>query len=462
MLSSDSSLVWQLHGEYYESLGKYEEAEKKYQISLGINPSQVGSLLGMIRIHLLQKRFWDAVALCNHILKVRPDNIQALLFKGDAYLSLKKINEAMGWFKQVLGISPGHIEAEKKLARCQVRTGRYDRAAELLDDLIRKDPDDPEIIRLQSYLLLKTGKKNKALPYLELSLEKNPDDIWSLKAAIDTLVSLRQYYPALRYIDRLLSVHPEYSEYHLKKGKIYLSMGFFSLASSSLRQAAESGLSSPELFTMIGDAIRLRSVIWYGAERFLSDPPKTGSPLWQVNTRFIDLWNSPEPDKETISRMMESVSWYEKSLSIRNDYADAWNGKGIVSCILQDYHWAIEYFKSAIRYDEKEPAYLTNLGSCALLMENIDEGDRIFAQAVVLFPESVYLIDQYALFWYRYHQDPGRSLELLTEGESINRNTDPIILQHSYLILRDLGREEDAQKVAEKITALDPWFIISR
>ncbi|PKL60038.1 MAG: hypothetical protein CVV33_04745, partial [Methanomicrobiales archaeon HGW-Methanomicrobiales-4] len=458
--SSTSPLIWQLFGEYYAGLGNFEESERSFRKGLENDTTHTGSLSGLIQIYFSQKRYHEVISLCDTALIRDPDNQGFLLRKGDAEFALGRIPQATSTYERYLTLAPLNTGALKSLARCQIKLKKISDAERTLIILLEQGIRDPQVFRLKAYLFLIAGKIQEALLYLDMILEIEPGDIWTLRMKTDAQISLKKFGPALLCIDRILEIDPNNYLFFDKKAKIFLSLGFFSEASGALKHAIEGGRRSTDLYTQYGDALKGQVGSRYGtiSDQDREDPR---SLRWRVSTIYLDIWSSPDLTPDHIQILTEAMDWYERSATLTIEGASLWNRKGIVAGIRGDFDQARLLFKRAIGENNEEPAYSTNFAVMHLMMGDSDRGSALLLQGMKRFSKNAYFLDQCAGLYYQGKRDLVAALNLINQAIKVNITRDPIILFHKYLILKELGRDEEARAISRVIRTIDPGFILS-
>lgn len=455
---SNNPLIWQIIGEYQAGSGKFDEAEASYQKGLIAQKNHPGSVSGLMKLYASQKKYHQIIELGNMDLVTSPGNQELLLQKGDAYFALGRIQEAVRTYEQYLMISPSDTRARKSLVRCLIKLKRNDDAEKSVNLLLENGSRDPQVFRLMAYLLLTAGKIREAIRYLDMTLQIQTTDLWSLRIKIDAQISLNAYGPALACIDILLTQDPENYQFIEKKGKILLSLGFYSAAVEALKQAIDGGRFSADLFVQYGDALRQKQNDRYG--NFQQIPNIADKNLqWRVTHLYGDLWKKSGITQEEITTLMKASEWYDKSLPLGSDDGVIRNRKGIIACMLGDYDQAESLFTEVKLIQDQEPAHLSNLASVYILQGKVKKGLTLFLQGINKFSQIPAFLDQAAGMYY-YIKDYENALNLITQAVAVNNPPDPGILYHQYQIMTILGQITKAQDVLATIKGIDPWFVI--
>jgi Flp pilus assembly protein TadD len=82
-----------------------------------------------------------ALNIANELLRERPDNVSALIHKGEALYALGRSNEAMATYRQALALRPGSVEAKIGLGRLML-TSNPGEAEAIFLGVVERHPRD--------------------------------------------------------------------------------------------------------------------------------------------------------------------------------------------------------------------------------------------------------------------------------------------------------------------------------
>jgi tetratricopeptide (TPR) repeat protein len=170
------------------------------------------ALLDLGFVSVLEKKYGEAFKYFNRVLEIRPDNIAALLAKGNDLGRREKYVEAIATINKVFELSPNNARALSELALIHfnsgdlkkaeqyfskardagdqgytcpyeglglvyLRQGRVEEAKANLQKAIEINPDvEYKKFNALAKIFLKEGKKGKAKELLEKSIANNPHD----------------------------------------------------------------------------------------------------------------------------------------------------------------------------------------------------------------------------------------------------------------------------------------------
>ena len=111
------------------------------------------------------------------VLKYEPDNAQALYWLGQLHVKRKDFVNAVVLLKQSAGLEPDNKVYQEALARAYHGAGQDDRAAPVLEALLKADPDNPGIRLFLAEIYLDLGRRRQAERHLAAVLKgKVPEE----------------------------------------------------------------------------------------------------------------------------------------------------------------------------------------------------------------------------------------------------------------------------------------------
>jgi tetratricopeptide (TPR) repeat protein len=223
-----------------------------------------------------QGRYQDAVPLFERVLRMQPDDFEALRGLGSAYLSTARYADAVQVCQRATRVRADSSVAWSRLAVALGYAKHQSEALEACDHALQLDPDSAHAWRTKAGILNHLGRNQEALAAIERALALDPQNAesWVLKGAILTflhrqaeslvasdratvidannhrawggkahvLVGMRQWAAALENADKALSIAPNVGQYWFLRAAAL--MGLFRLheALESLDKAQAHGL----------------------------------------------------------------------------------------------------------------------------------------------------------------------------------------------------------------------------
>jgi len=169
---------------------KHAEAISFFRKALVLAPDDRRIRMAIARSYVLLNDMPKAISEYTEYLQRNPDDTGAQLALGQLYLSLRNVYEAERIAESILRVDPNNINALSLRARCNILDKRLDLAAETLQTIIRLVPGfaDP-YIQMARLVELKDRDVKGAEEYLKRALEANPRDARAV-------IALGQFYAA--------------------------------------------------------------------------------------------------------------------------------------------------------------------------------------------------------------------------------------------------------------------------
>jgi tetratricopeptide (TPR) repeat protein len=157
----------QLKAEYYESLGKDEEAIQEYREALKLQPALVNVHFAIGNIYWKRNRLDEALPELMLELEVQPNHPEALYESGDVLFARGNIEEAERHFLKSLQFEPNRVETHLALEKIYTQMARYDSAVASLKKVIRLAPTDATPHYRLANIYRKLGKPAEAQQEME-------------------------------------------------------------------------------------------------------------------------------------------------------------------------------------------------------------------------------------------------------------------------------------------------------
>ncbi|GHV24896.1 hypothetical protein AGMMS4952_01410 [Spirochaetia bacterium] len=203
------------------ALGQLEDARKIITGILTQEPYNLEALFAGAELDVARGRSGDAVARYREVARRFPDDRRLLLSLalvlcslGDvenarpyierallqhredyrvyyyaAYIEAKagRFSQAIGYAEQALGIRPGHKPSRGLLASLRYRSGQFEEAARLADQIIADDRSDISAWYLKGMSYIRLGRVSEAMGILSQALALDPGDEF-VRFALEDLI----------------------------------------------------------------------------------------------------------------------------------------------------------------------------------------------------------------------------------------------------------------------------------
>ena len=189
-----------------------------------ISASTVAQALAQAMQLHRQGRLIEAERLYSEILKVQPDQIDALNNRGAALSSLGREEEALASFREALRVKPGHVEAHYNCGSSLRNLGRYQEALASFERALTLQPDYVKAHNNRGAVLEALSRLEPALAAYERALAIDPDFAEARANRVRVLCLLERSGDALASFERRLARRPNDAQAYFERSRIYLDL----------------------------------------------------------------------------------------------------------------------------------------------------------------------------------------------------------------------------------------------
>jgi predicted O-linked N-acetylglucosamine transferase (SPINDLY family) len=153
-----------------------------------------------------ERRFEQAVAVCNKILKVMPDNIEAAFLLGSAYLKLLNYIESRRMFEKVLANNPNHPDANNDIGVILLNNKDFPSAEKYFRKVIAIDPCHVHALINLGNICYNLGQMESAEALYRKVLALDPDNRAILNNLGQLLLKQNRMAEGMELIKRILNL----------------------------------------------------------------------------------------------------------------------------------------------------------------------------------------------------------------------------------------------------------------
>ena len=270
-----------LRGQAFLGKRNIEQAEQAFEQSLTLDPNQQKAAVGLVRVIFASGREEEGKAKLDELLVKYPDNLQALIMRGEYYRRSGQLESAFKDFDKALEIDPSNTQALLGRVVINLHQRQFEPAAEDLAKLEKVAPGSPIVLYLQGVYAFQRGNLEQAearlhkvlelVPshpqsqllygatkfalgevvladeYLTRALAALPGNLPAIKLTAAARIKMKQTDRAIEILEPAMVQHPDDAQLLAMLGNAYLQMGQFEQGSELLSRAVE---LSPDLATL--------------------------------------------------------------------------------------------------------------------------------------------------------------------------------------------------------------------
>lgn len=236
------------------------------------------------------------------ILKIDPENIDAINGKGISLLDLRKYDEAGELFDILLEKEPQNIDFLNNKGLSLLESEKYENSIQYFDHALELKSDYIYAIYNKGRALYCLNKLPEALKYFENVLEIDNKNLWALIFKGDVLQDLNKSKEALLSYEKALKIDPELGDAWYQKGKILHKHKRDKEALEAYKKFVE--YTPPYLKV---EARRVKEFINnYGKKKVALSPPEEPQ-FWQWVTRSEYFLEADGSERESLEPGDEDI-----------------------------------------------------------------------------------------------------------------------------------------------------------
>jgi tetratricopeptide (TPR) repeat protein len=124
--------------------GKSKDAEKRFKAAIKAGYEESAARLQLIDLYIATNNIKAADKEVSKFAKISKDKSTIHFLKGYMYYQNNKAKEARSSFEKALSLNPDFLMAKKNIALLEYNAGNYQKAIEILQEIIQKHPSDKD------------------------------------------------------------------------------------------------------------------------------------------------------------------------------------------------------------------------------------------------------------------------------------------------------------------------------
>lgn len=280
----------------FSNCGRYGEAAAAYQQLLEFRPGWAeghrhasGSFAAAGQ---LERALSHAIAASD----LDPGSFELAVHAAGQCEAAGRYEDAVGYLTRAAAAAPGDSSVLRQLSGAKFALGQYDDAVVLALRAQSLAPGERLSALHATELLLRTGHFEKAAEVIEGTVVAHPLDDVALRLLSATQMLRGRTEDALDAIDRALGAKSDIAEYHLHRGNLLYHLGRLDDAADAFRRAAALDPSNPDAkrsqLTVFYDSGRITEALAIGGELIRAAPENeeyAQAVLQVLNRRFEAL-----------------------------------------------------------------------------------------------------------------------------------------------------------------------------
>ena len=457
-----------------------------------------------------------AIDLCQTFLKKNKDNIEIRLILGELYLNIKDYKNAVTLYKSVLELDRENTTAYFYLGSTYAEAKKYDLAIVLLQKMVTLAPENLMGNYYLARVLKIQKRYDEAEATLKKVISLNPRfeapwidlcEIYELQGNIEQAINTYRDY---------LSIFPDRIAIRIRLGELLMLLKQDDEAEKEFRTVLELDDTNREARHLLGVMYVSQGKYDHAAEQFLNilrNTPADIRAIFFLATIYEEQGNTDDALKEYRRIPQTAVSFFPQAqiriAIILHKQEKKEEAKQLIRQAIQTDHTVTDFYSILAHFHEEEKDYslaeavlkdglaavkekedlhyqlgalfskterideslqemenilknnpdhadaLNFIGyTYAEMGNNLEEAERIVKKALLLKPESGYILDSLGWIYFKQHRF-NEAIEYLQEAVKATP-TDAVIFEHLGDAYRALGLMQKAIEAYEQSLKLDP------
>ena len=155
------------------------------------------------------------------VLKVEPNQFEALMILGTDYFRLRRIDDAVRYVQQGADRYPDRAEVWSRLGQLTLTRGDATAAAPLMEKAVRLAPSNPSYLYNYGWLLDQLDRDTEAVPYYERAIAASPLSFEAMNNLALLEVAAGHSARSLSLLNRAVSSNPENEAAYLNRANYH-------------------------------------------------------------------------------------------------------------------------------------------------------------------------------------------------------------------------------------------------
>lgn len=350
--------------------GKRPQAQKLYQDVLRLRPQDAQALYLLGAIYYEQKSYAPASECLEKSLAIRPGHGPTHSLLGVVYSLMGQFDKAISHLQNVVKSAPQSVDAHYNLARALLEKEDFDAAALSYQKALDLKPDHGASLNGLVASYQGQGRNDLSAAYLRSFVEKYPNNgnAWTLSGRIGLETKDDAY--AAEALQKALSLDPNNANALLMLGNLRHRQGSSIEAEAFFRRLLVIAPDDPAVNNYLGAA--------------LLNQGRLGEAESQVRKAY-----GLKPDDAEIltnlglilqerGKTSEAAEFQRRALALKPEMAEAWNNLGINLQNSGDWAGALDCYEQAVKLKPEFHGAKTNKAHALLALGRLDEAWQIY------------------------------------------------------------------------------------
>ncbi len=371
---------YRMLGDYYFANGDLDKADVEYASLYHDHPRDVQVKKNYIQILILKNRLDEATKLNNEILKTSPNDVDALVYKGQVQIQTKDAG-AIDSLQQALKNDPDNAVAHYQLGIAFIQQQNENRAEAEWREAVRIRPNLTDAQRSLATLELRRGDFDGLQQTAQqiIAVEPNSPDGFLWKGVAD--MSRQQYSDAQQDGEKAMQIAPQSSAPLVQLGSVQLAQKHYADAEKFYQRALDKNPASSEALSGLMNtyfAEKQPDKAIAAANAQIAKSPNTSN-FYDLLATALFNGHKDYPGAEAALR---------KAVDLDKNNIDALEKLGKVQVQEGSADQALALYQQSLKDNPREVRFYILSGELYESKKNWDQAKSMYQQALNLSPDQ--------------------------------------------------------------------------
>jgi cellulose synthase operon protein C len=242
----NNSIGYRMLGDFYYANNQLDKATDEYANLYGDHAKDMVVKKNYIQLLILKDRLDEARKLNDEVLKAKPDDEDAQIYKGEIEIRSGKPSDAINTLEPVLKNNPDNGVAHYQQGLAYDELGNTNRAEQEWRDAIRTRPDIVEAHRALAGVAIHRRDASGLAQEADqiITLQPNAPDGYLLRGVAE--IDRKQYATADEYIHKAIERNPGNAAAYVQLGNLRMAQSQYAEAQKAFQQGLDQDPNSSE------------------------------------------------------------------------------------------------------------------------------------------------------------------------------------------------------------------------
>ncbi|MEW6001772.1 MAG: tetratricopeptide repeat protein [Nitrospirota bacterium] len=325
-----------------------------------------------------------ASSVLKQILRVKPNNIDALHFLGMICCQLEDYDNALRYIRKEIEITPSNADAYNNLGLVLQAKGLLSEAIDCFRKAITLNPLSPQAYYNLGFAFQNTGQLDEAILNYQKAIQIEPRLVEAYNNLGILLRAKGRLEEAVTCFQKAIQINPNYANTYNNLGLSLQDKGDIDEAIANYKKAIHLNPDFADAYYNLAIALQDKKQI----EEAISFYRKA----LQLNPNYPGALNNLGNIYLDKKQLNEAIDCYQEALKLKPDFVDAYNNLGIILQEKGQIDEAIINFQKALQINPVNPDIAKvhiNLGTAFLKKDELEKAMICFQKALQKKPDFV-------------------------------------------------------------------------